>query len=151
MVIRYLYCYMPPKITVLECKHTKQVFVMLSIWSLFRCFCYFCFCRVSYNMGGCWNHNVWQQNHYKQYIYIDIFWFYSLHFLLALKTIVLFTNYICKQITRHGRPFEFPEAKVIKLGVEHYDYNISRGNNNIWHNDDDDEVMLNVLRCQLTY
>jgi len=28
-------------------------------------------------------------------------------------------------------------VKVIKLGVEHYDYNMSYGNNNVRHNDSD--------------
>ena len=36
-----------------------------------------------------------------------------------------------------GRQFKFTQVKVIKLGVEHYDYNTSCGNNNVWHNDSD--------------
>ena len=50
-------------------------------------------------------------------------------FCLHLTQFILLTNYVCKQITIHGRQLEFPEAKVIKLGVEHYDYNTSCGKN----------------------
>ena len=49
--------------------------------------------------------------------------------------LVLFTNYVFKQITIYGRQFEFTEVKVIMLGVEHYNYNTSCGNNNVRHND----------------
>ena len=67
---------------------------------------------------------------------ISIFWSYSLHFFcLHLTQFILSTNYVCKQITNHGR--QFPEAKIIKLGLEHYDYVTSCGNNNVWHNDND--------------
>ena len=38
-----LYIYMPNLLKLSECKHTMQVFVMLSIWSLFRCFRKFVF------------------------------------------------------------------------------------------------------------
>ena len=44
---------------------------------------------------------------------------YSLNFLLALNTVRFVTNYVCKQITIHGRQSEFPEAKIIKLGIQH--------------------------------
>ena len=37
----------------------------------------------------------------------------------------------------YGRQFEFTQVKVVKLGVEHYDYNTSCGNNNVRHNDSD--------------
>ena len=43
---------------------------------------------------------------------------------------VLFTNYVFKQIIIYGRQFVFTQVKVIKLDVEHYDYNTSCGNNN---------------------
>ena len=33
--------------------------------------------QVSYNMGVCWNHNVWQQIGYKQYILIIFFKFFA--------------------------------------------------------------------------
>ena len=33
-----------------------------------------------------------------------------------------------------SRQFEFTQVKVVKLGVEHYDYNMSCGNNNVQHN-----------------
>ena len=48
--------------------------------------------------------------------------------------LILFTNYIFKQIIIYGGQFEFTQVKVVKLGVEHYDYNMSCGNNNIRHN-----------------
>ena len=35
---------------------------------------------------------------------------------------ILFTNYVFKQIIIYGRQFEYTQVKVIKLGVEHYDY-----------------------------
>ena len=47
---------------------------------------------------------------------------------------ILFTNYIFKQIIIYGRQFEFTKVKVIKLGIEHYNYNTSCGNNNVQHN-----------------
>ena len=47
---------------------------------------------------------------------------------------ILFTNYVFKQIIIYGRQFEFTQVKVIKLAVEHYDYNTSCGNNNVQHN-----------------
>ena len=47
---------------------------------------------------------------------------------------VLFKNYIFKQIIIYGRQFEFTQVKVVKLGVEHYNYKMSCGNNNIRHN-----------------
>ena len=37
--------YMLNLLKVSECKHTEWVFVMLSIWSLFRCFCKFVFTK----------------------------------------------------------------------------------------------------------
>ena len=50
---------------------------------------------------------------------------------------ILFTKYAFKQIIIHGRQFKFTEVKVIKLGVEHYNYNTSCGNNNVQHTDSD--------------
>ena len=50
---------------------------------------------------------------------------------------VLFTNYVFKQIIIYGRQFEFRQVKVVKLGVEHYDYNTSCGNNKVRHNNSD--------------
>ena len=50
---------------------------------------------------------------------------------------VLFTKYAFKQIIIHGRQFKFTEVKVVKLGVEHYDYNMSCVNNNVQHNNSD--------------
>ena len=47
---------------------------------------------------------------------------------------VLFTNYVFKQIIIYGRQFEFTHVKVVKLDVEHYDYNMSCENNNVRHN-----------------
>ena len=47
---------------------------------------------------------------------------------------VLFTNYIFKQIIIYGRQFKFTQVKVVKLGVEHYDYNTRCGNNNVQRN-----------------
>ena len=44
---------------------------------------------------------------------------------------ILFTNCIFKQIIIYGRQFKFTEVKVIKLGIENYDYNTSCGNNNV--------------------
>ena len=35
----------------------------------------------------------------------------------------LFTNYDFKQLIIYGRQFEFTRVKVVKLGVEHYNYN----------------------------
>ena len=49
---------------------------------------------------------------------------------------VLFTNYTLKQIVINGRRFEFTQVKVVKLGVEHYNCNMSCGNNNIRHDSD---------------
>ena len=46
----------------------------------------------------------------------------------------LFTNFVFKQLIIYGRQFEFTGVKVVKLGVEHYDYNTSCGNNNVQHN-----------------
>ena len=46
---------------------------------------------------------------------------------------VLFTNYVFKQIIIYGRQFKFTQVKVIKLGVEHDDYNTSCRNNNVQH------------------
>ena len=46
---------------------------------------------------------------------------------------ILFTNFVFKQIIIYGWQFEFTQVKVIKLGVEHYDYNMSCGNN-VQHN-----------------
>ena len=37
---------------------------------------------------------------------------------------ILFTNYVFKQII-YGRQFRFTQVKVVKLGVEHYNYNTS--------------------------
>ena len=59
---------------------------------------------------------------------------------------VLFTNYVLKQIIIYGRQFEFTEVKVVKLGVEHYDYNTSCGNNNIQHNDSDHACLPSMCR-----
>ena len=50
---------------------------------------------------------------------------------MGLMQFALFTNYVFKQIIIYGRQFEFTQVKVIKLGVEHYDYITSCGNNNI--------------------
>ena len=50
---------------------------------------------------------------------------------------ILFTNYVFKQIILYGRQFEFTQVKVVKLDVEHYDYNTSCGNNNVPYNDSD--------------
>ena len=47
---------------------------------------------------------------------------------------VLFTNYVFKQIIKYGRQFKFTQVKVVKLGVQNYDYNTSCGNNNVRHN-----------------
>ena len=55
-------------------------------------------------------------------------------FCLLLTQFVLFTNYVFKQIIIYCRQLEFTQVKVITLGVEHYDYNTSCGNNNIRHN-----------------
>ena len=46
--------------------------------------------RVSYNMGACWNRNVWQQIGYKQYILIVLFTFFvvalnAVHFAYKLR------------------------------------------------------------------
>ena len=44
------------------------------------------------------------------YIYSDrMLYIFCLH----LTQFILFTNYVCKQITIYGRQFEFLEAKVI--------------------------------------
>ena len=58
-----------------------------------------------------------QQIGYKQYILI-IFFSFCLH----LTQFVLFTNYVFKQIIIYGRQFEFTLVKVVKFGVEHYNY-----------------------------
>ena len=87
------------------------------------------FHQVSYNMGVCWNHNVWQQIGYKQYILI-ILYIFCLH----LMQFILFTNYVVKQLIIYGSQFEFTQVKVMKLDVEHYDYNMSCANNNVRHN-----------------
>ena len=50
---------------------------------------------------------------------------------------ILFTNYVFKQIIIYGRQFEFTNVEVVKLGVKHYNYNTSCGNNNVRHNDSD--------------
>ena len=47
---------------------------------------------------------------------------------------VLFTVDVFKQIIIYGWQFEFTQVKIVKLDVEHYDYNMSCGNNNIRHN-----------------
>ena len=49
---------------------------------------------------------------------------------------ILFANNIFKQ-NIYARQFKFTQIKVIKLGVEHDNYNTSCGNNNIRHNDSD--------------
>ena len=94
---------------------------------LIRCFCKFVF--ADFLTDGCMLKccNVWQQNVYKQYT-DHILCIFCLH----LTQFILLTYYVCKLITIPllGRQFEFPEAKVVKLGVEHYDYNTNCGNNN---------------------
>ena len=82
-------------------------------------------------MGACWNHNVRQQIGYKQSISADRTLYI---FCLYLMQFVLFTNYVFKQIIIYGRQFEFTQVNVVKLGVEHYDYSTSCGNNNVRHN-----------------
>ena len=74
-----------------------------------------------------------------------IFCLHLTQFILSCFVSLKFTNYVCKQITIHGWQLEFPEAKVIKLGVEHYDYNTSCGNNNIWHNDSDHACLNSII------
>ena len=44
---------------------------------------------------------------------------------------VFFTNCIFKQIIIYGRQFKFTQVKVVELGDEHYNYNMSCGINNI--------------------
>ena len=102
-VIRwYLYWYRPNLLKVSECKHTMQVFVMLSIWSLFR--------WVGVEIVMFDSRIVISSIYFILYIYTDrILKFFHLH----LTQFILFTNYICKQITIDGRQFEFREAKVI--------------------------------------
>ena len=56
------------------------------------------------------------------------------NFCLHLMHFILFTNYVIKQIIIYGKQFKFTQVKVVKLGVEHYDYNMSCGNNNDRHN-----------------
>ena len=63
-------------------------------------------------------------------------------FCLHLMQFILFTNYVFKQIITYGRQFEFTQVKVVKLDVEHYDYNTSCGNNSVRHNYSDQAVCL---------
>ena len=68
----------------------------------------------------------------------SIFWLYcsfkKIFFCLHLTQFILFTNYDFRQIIICGRQFKFTRVKVVKLGVEQYDYNTSCGNNNVQHN-----------------
>ena len=113
-----------------ECKHTKHIFVMMLIRSLFRWFQNFIFTEFLIT-----------------WVHVEIIMFNSrmvissIHsnnilysFCLHLTQFTLFTNYVCKRITIHGRQFEFPEAKVMKLGGECYNTSCE---NNVWHNDSD--------------
>ena len=62
---------------------------------------------------------------------------------------VLFSNYVFKQIIIYGRQFEFTKVKVIKLAVEHYDYDTSCGNNNAQYDDSDHACLLSrVLKME---
>ena len=63
---------------------------------------------------------------------------------------VLFTSYVVKQIIIYRRQFEITQVKVVKLGVEHYDYNTSCGNNNVQHNYSDHACLPSrVLKCKV--
>ena len=101
----YLYWYRPNLLKVSECKHTIQVFVMLSSWSLLR------WVGAEIVMFD----SRFVISSIAVYIYSDrILKFFHLHLTqFVLSQFVLFTNYICKQITTHGRQFEFLEAKII--------------------------------------
>ena len=104
----FILVYMPNLLKVSVCKHTMQVFVMLWIWIFFRCFCKFVFTEFL-TTWVCVEIVMFNS----RMVISSIFWSYSLHFLLDLTEFLLFTNYICTQITIHGRQFEFPEAKVV--------------------------------------
>ena len=78
----YLYWYMLNLLKVSECKHTMQVFVMLLIWSLFRCFCKFVFTDFL-TTWVCIAIVMFDS----RMVISSIFWSYSLHFLFALNAI----------------------------------------------------------------
>ena len=62
---------------------------------------------------------------------------------------VLFTNYVFRQIIIDHRQFKFTQVKVVKLGVEHDNYNTSCENNNVRHNYSDHACLPSrVLKMQ---